>query len=631
MSKSKNISMILENSAANLDLLLADEAFDELGLDLDFKQITNRDLVYSTLAEEFIPRHKILLDRVEVENNRASVVINAAADDLQTSLRVVATNTGELFTNLDFENLDAVKSTIFFPADRRCFNKQFQFGTRATDLIWKKGENTINFRDFVVEEELHLFFIFYYEDSDNFEIYQYSLITNDRIQDEAIIDRRLPKISTYQFDYTPRTDLSYLTIKQNKALFSKFYNTADPSGNLRFLFSFDLSRYFKNHFLFPEFMTFLDIRESLQYFEVERYLQARSVGFMMKDNRYSKTLPIHILDNAVNQDSPGVVFFGGIDDNAKKGTYTYKVNITLKDITIDEAEDRIKFLRKAYHEISIVTAEMLETAEVLYDVVNEFPQEFSFLSDRLNSRTRFSEETKEVIMEKINSAVRRLEQRLTIKKSTNITKDLGRSSLLFSKSHNSRESARRSHIVENTFPDVENKNYKSVGFMPTEDPGVSFRSISSGNLKDYVTMYKQNSKILLVNKEEPLEPISAFDEHVEKYDEGLVVGKLEVDYPGNYVDVKRSMHAGAIEKRELTSEKKSKYKIQISKTTKECKLEFLSNYKTSNIDNTTSVHSESWIEIKDVSEIDRLSNSNSRVLVRMNLPEPVYDKYFFVE
>ena len=91
------------------------------------------------------------------------------------------------------------------------------------------------------------------------------------------------------------------------------------------------------------------------------------------------------------------------------------------------------------------------------------------------------------------------------------------------------------------------------------------------------------------------------------------------------------MHAGAIEKRELTSEKKSKYKIQISKTTKECKLEFLSNYKTSNVDNTTSIHSESWIEIKDVDEIDRLSNSNSSFLVRMNLPEPVYDKYFFVE
>ena len=623
--------MMLENSVANLDLLLADSTFDELGLDLDFKQITNRGLVYSTLAEEFVTKHKILFDRAEIENNRVSIVINAATADSQTSLRVVATNAGEIFTNLDFENLDAAKSTIFFPADRRCFNKQLQFGTRATDLIWKKGENTINFRDFVVEEELHLFFIFYYEDDDNFEIYQYNLITNDRIQDEATIDRRLPKISSYEFDYTPRTDLSYLTIKQNKALFSKFYNTADPSGNLRFLFSFDLLRYFENHFLFPEFMTFLDIRESLQHFEVERYWQARSVGFMMKDNRYPKTLPIHILDNIASEGSPGVVFFGGVDNGAKKGVYTYKANIVLKDITIDEAEDRIKLLRKIYDEILIVPAEMLDTAEALYDLVDKFSREFSFLSDRLNTRTRFSEETKEVIMEKIDSAVRRLEQRLTIKKSTNITKDLSRARLLYSKSHNSRESARRSHVVENTFPDVENKNYKSVAFAPTEDRGVSFRSISFGNLKDYVTMYKQNSKILLVNKEEPLESISAFDEHVEKYDEGLVVGKIEEDTPGHYVNVKRSMHAGAIEKRELIPQKKSKYKIQISKTTKECKLEFLSNYKTSNIDNTTSIHSESWIEIKSVGDIDRLSNSNSSVLVRMNLPEPVYDKYFFVE
>ena len=109
-----------------------------------------------------------------------------------------------------------------------------------------------------------------------------------------------------------------------------------------------------------------------------------------------------------------------------------------------------------------------------------------------------------------------------------------------------------------------------------------------------------------------------------------MVGKIEVDTPGNYVDVKRSMHAGAIEKKELIPQKKSKYRIELFKTVEEYKLEYLASYNESNIDYATSINSENWVEIGNEQSLDFMSDG-SRFLVRIKFPQPLYDKYFFVE
>ena len=70
--------------------------------------------------------------------------------------------------------------------------------------------------------------------------------------------------------------------------------------------------------------------------------------------------------------------------------------------------------------------------------------------------------------------------------------------------------------------------------------------------------------------------------------------------------------------------------INISKTVRECKIEYLANYKMSNIDEETSVHSENWIEIKNENDIKQLPRTDT-MLFRLKTPEPIYDKYFFAK
>ena len=628
MSKTKNVGMLMEADPANMDDFLADHAHG----DLSYAYITNGELLHSSTAEAYIKRHEILFDKVEVANKSLSIVLEASSVDLKASLRVVVANSKSIYTDLEFDNLNPIQEMTFFPVERRCSNKEFLSGTRVTDLIWKKGKNTINFNDFIIDEELHVFFVFYYEDSNKFEIYTEVLITADEIANEFVIDKRMPNSKEADVVGEPQPDLTYLLKKQNKAFFSNFYNTADTSGNLRFLFAFDLTRYFSNYFLFPEFMTFLDPRSALQHFEVERYWQARSVGFSAKDNRFAKTLTIDMFDNAASGDDSGIVFFGGIDRGAPQGMYTYKASIILKDVTVDEAEKRIKFLRQTYRNLIDVPPEELATNESLTNLMEDFLQDFSFLRATIISEVKFSEETKDVIIEKISSIIKRLEQKLSFKAASKITKGVAGAGLLQHMSHNSAgglSGARRLHTVEHTFPNVENKNYVSAG-MVLEERLETFKSIKFGALKNFLTMYKENSKICLVNKEESLESISDFDEHVEKYDEGLVVGKIEEDTPGHYVNVKKSMHAGAIEKKELIPQKKSKYSIELFKAVEEYKLEYLASYNESNIDYATSINSENWVEIGNEQSLDFMSDS-SRFLVRIKFPQPLYDKYFFVE
>ena len=137
--------------------------------------------------------------------------MNASKEDLETSLRIVAANNKGIFANLDFDNLNPIQEKTFFPVCRRCFNKEFIPGTRITDLVWKRGDNTVNFNDFIIDEELHLFFIFYYERSDNFEIYVVNLVSDGEIIDTSVVDKRLPNFKEHDSFVPPGNDIKYLT------------------------------------------------------------------------------------------------------------------------------------------------------------------------------------------------------------------------------------------------------------------------------------------------------------------------------------------------------------------------------------------------------------------------------------
>ena len=621
MSRTKNPFQLIEDASGGLfESLAAKEEEAILYQELegfDYGNITTGNkLEFSTTSE--IPKRHIFLQRADINSNNISITLFSSAPEPNASLRVIAANSQEIFQNLDFSlKLNTIQKEIFHPVVRRNYNKKFPLGVRVTDTVLKKGVNKISFKDFKVEAHLHLFFVFYYDNDDDFQIYsQELLIQNAIMESDMVVDNRVPAPSAFSFNFIPSTDkklyLDYLQSKQQQALFSKFYHTVDPKSNLRFLFAFDAGRHISENVLFPELLQELNLEEFIQSFEVERYWQGRSVGFMMKDNRYPKTLKIHIIDNVAT--SEGIIFFGGMDGSVEKGLYTYSTNIVMRDITIDEAEARVAELQTI--EQNLLQLEDLAPAnnEDLMQLITLFPSDFLFLAERVETQTRVSEQLIKKVVDKIHNKIKDYERRLVVKAAAAVPDTPG-ASLLKTFAYNSTNSARRLATIKHTFPTVEFKKYRNMGLGLTLDDEMSFKKIKRGDIKEYMAMYKENIKSIMVIKEPPLKSIRAYDEFNNTYD----------DYATG------SLYAGVAQVKDHEVRKRpAVHKIQISKRVGECKIEYLANYNTSPIDDKRSVHSDNWIEIEGEEDIKRLPTENT-ILFRVKTPEPIYDKYFFVK
>ena len=211
--------------------------------------------------------------------------------------------------------------------------------------------------------------------------------------------------------------------------------------------------------------------------------------------------------------------------------------------------------------------------ENIVDLINLFPADFLFLAERANSQSRASGELVGKISDVIHLKIKDIERRLTLKQTVRPAVDVAGASLLRTFAHNSEDSARR------------------------------------------LTTYKEDKKSLIINKESVLKSIQSFTEFNNTYD----------DYKSG------SFHVGLKQPKDYKArERMSNYMINISKTVRECKIEYLANYKMSNIDEETSVHSENWIEIKNENDIKQLPRTDT-MLFRLKTPEPIYDKYFFAK
>ena len=622
MSRTRNPFQLIEGLHGGLFDSLAAIEEDELlypeSEGFDYGNIaTSKKLRYSNTYE--IPDRNVVLERADINSNGLMLMLNAGSPDPAASLRVVAINNQKIFESLDFDlELSPIQREIFFPVDRKNYNKKFPSDIRVTDTLLKRGMNKISFKDYEIGDHLFLFFIFYYEANDEFQIYLQELLIEDSIMDsEIVVDQRVPQKQQFVFDYAPSTErklyLDYLTKKQQKALFSRFYNTVDTKNNLRFLFAFDIGRHLRRHTQFPELLQHLDLVDFIQSYEVERYWQGRSVGFMMKNNRYPKTMSLNIINNAASTD--GIIFFGGVDTNVGKGLYTYSANIVIKDMTIEEAEDRMLQLRDI--ERNILELEDMTTAddENIINLINLFPADFLFLAERANSHSRLSGELMGKITNVIHLKIKDIERRLALKETVRSVVDVSGDSLLRTFAYNGEDSARRLTTLHHEFPTVEYKKYRNMGMGLTLDDELSFKKIKHADIKEYITIYKEEQKSLIINKEPKLKSIQSFTEFNNTYD----------DYKSG------SFHVGLKQPKDHKArEKISRYMINISKTVHECKIEYLANYKMSNIDEETSIHSENWIEIKNENDIKQLPRA-STMLFRLKTPEPIYDKYFFAK
>ena len=178
-------------------------------------------------------------------------MLESGAAEPNTSLRIIAINNKKLFESLDFyRDQSPIQREMFFPIQRGNHNKKFPMGTRVTDTILKKGMNKITFKDYEVTEHLYLYFVFYYDNNDDFQVYSQELLIEDTIMDsDIVVDQRVPTRRDFSAKLSPSTEpnfnLDFLSSKQNKALFSQLYNTVDTKNNLRFLFAFDVGRYLR--------------------------------------------------------------------------------------------------------------------------------------------------------------------------------------------------------------------------------------------------------------------------------------------------------------------------------------------------------------------------------------------------
>ena len=295
--------------------------------------------------------------------------------------------------------------------------------------------------------------------------------------------------------------------------------------------------------------------------------------------------------------------------------YTYNANIVIKDITIEEAESRVQQLREIRR--NLLELEDLTSAdnENIVDLINLFPADFLFLAERANSQSRASGELVGKISDVIHLKIKDIERRLTLKQTVRPVVDVPGDSLLRTFAHNSEDSARRLTTLHHEFPTVEYKKYRSMGLGLTLDDELSFKKIKHADIKEYITTYKEDKKSLIINKESVLKSIQSFTEFNNTYD----------DYKSG------SFHVGLKQPKDYKArERMSNYMINISKTVHECKIEYLANYKMSDIDEETSVHSENWIEIKNENDIKQLPRTDT-MLFRLKTPEPIYDKYFFAK
>ena len=173
MSRTKNPFQLIEGISGGLfESLAAKEEETILFRELegfDYGNITTGNkLEFSTTSE--IPKRHIFLQRADINNNNISITLFSSAPEPNASLRVIAANSQEIFQNLDFSlKLNAIQKEIFNPVVRRNYNKKFPLGVRVTDTVLKKGVNKISFKDFKVEAHLHLFFVFYYDNDNDFK------------------------------------------------------------------------------------------------------------------------------------------------------------------------------------------------------------------------------------------------------------------------------------------------------------------------------------------------------------------------------------------------------------------------------------------------------------------------------
>tara|TARA_R110002110_G_scaffold306588_3_gene520386 strand:+ start:1219 stop:3051 length:1833 start_codon:yes stop_codon:yes gene_type:complete len=566
-------------------------------------------------SQKAVPNRIAALEKVEISNS--NIIISLFMEDEEdASLRIVAVNSA-ILDNLNFKDLDEQHQAVFFPLRRRGHNfnfKDFDQIVRATDLILKSGGTKIKFENFVANEHLSLFFVFYKENE--YQIYQLDLINDFEIlKPSFVVDKTFPNQQSENLIFASSdSHLDFLQGKQDKVLFSQFYHAPDEKGNIRFMFGFDVERYLNNNALFPEFVPSIDVEDTLVDYKCLRYWIGDDKSFSVFDSKFPKTLHLNTIDvESLNE----MILFGGIDKDVHKGSYNYHISLIVTDPTVPEAEERIRLLKKYQYQL-LHYDDLTDAADfTLGELMSLFPQQFLFLKERVDSASYLSKEVTMKIVENINDLIHNIQFKLNAKKASfDLNYGTGGGLTVFGPkfSLNSGRRASRMTTLHKTYSGVEFQQPRNMGLVFDKSTDETLATLSFEKLKEYVVMYRKESNIINVNKYQPISGIKSFNESSNTYD----------DFKTG------SFYVGASKEQIKDNNKKiSKYSIEISKIITECKLKYLSSYLSSDVDGGTSIHSEEWVEIENAEQVDLLSGLGD-LLIKIDSPEPTYNKYFLV-
>tara|TARA_B100001123_G_C15339084_1_gene1034035 strand:+ start:3319 stop:5151 length:1833 start_codon:yes stop_codon:yes gene_type:complete len=574
---------------------------------------TSDSLMYSSQLHE--PSRIAALEKVEI-NDDAITISLYMEDEKNTSLRVVAVNS-LIFHDLNYEELDESQQAVFFPLARRGYNfnyREFPEVVRSTDLIVASGHTKIKFDNFVANEDLSLFFIFYNEG--RYQIYRQDIIIGGEILKPAwVVDKTYFKKRREEFLFQPSvSNMKFLQDKQDKVLFSKIHYTPDSLGNIRFVFGFDIKRYLENNVAFPELISFIDDMDALVDYKCLRYWIGDDKSFSVFDSKFPKTLNLQVVEDIDLLDD--VILFSGVDDSAERGNYSYHVNLIIMDPTIDEAEERVRLLKKYRYEL-LHYEDLTDAADLtLGKIIFLYPQRFLFLKERIDSASVLSKEITMRVVATINEIIDNIQFRLrSIKGSSDLNYKTGGGETVVEPklSLNSVERARRATTLYKTYLNIGLHDSKELNIMFDQFTPNTLNSLSFEQLAQYVSIVEENVITSSINMSPPVSGIKTFTESRNEY----------ADYKTG------SFYVGSSMEQLWDKKESSQYVIEKPYESTVYKLKYLASYLSSDIDGSLSIHCEDWVEINGAQEALQLKFLGN-LLVKVESQENINNKYFFV-
>tara|TARA_R110002051_G_scaffold37398_1_gene80347 strand:- start:243 stop:2156 length:1914 start_codon:yes stop_codon:yes gene_type:complete len=588
----------------------------------------------------------INIEKIAVESNSVSIKFLADIPQEENMFMRIVASTDEKFSDETTEDELRAAPNIFFPTEVAIYDRSIRHGAttaKIIDLNPRQGENLIRFDNFATHEHLCIFLVFFSEGL--YTIFKLNVVYREQLLVPTLTFDHRYKEAEKQVNIALPTkeNVEFLVGKQEQHKFSKFYYCYDTRQNLRYVFSFDLQNFLMDRVAFPEMLTESNYLASVKHVEITRAREK----FPDTDIVETKIIPVSSFKLQV-ENGDGLVYYGGIDETARKGHYRYSVHMIIIDPTISHAEAHVEQVSSVLPDLSLLPREQeLDISAIqkhqerlaASSAADRDPDKFSFLDTHVASNASLSREQCNKTVELIQGSIAGIHSRVrSYKARTTLMPLTGSSGAYQSRfEDNGARISSRAMNVHFTFPTinttvervvVNNESNEQLSDMPF---AINFADQFVG---DGLTISMKSSKASGIKKinlglgiegrtlpgrqfrYDPIQiikTVDAFDESEDKYDD-YTSKKLSIGAAKLYKDLEF-----------FGIKKMSTKEIVVAESEKNYEIEYLANYNVGSLKAKKSIRIEKWITLKSASEIP-----NATVLARFKSAEDIINKYFFI-